>query len=60
MNAWRWPNVAADWVFNNAERSVQSVLEEKGIKPTLIIDAACHPSILQEAINLAAPAARIV
>ncbi|HED3855726.1 Zn-dependent oxidoreductase [Enterobacter soli] len=50
----------ADWVFNNAERSVQSVLEEKGIKPTLIIDAACHPSILQEAINLAAPAARIV
>ncbi|MGK3226579.1 Zn-dependent oxidoreductase [Enterobacter soli] len=50
----------ADWVFNNAERSVQSVLEEEGIKPTLIIDAACHPSILQEAITLAAPAARIV
>ena len=50
----------ADWVFNNAERSVQSVLEEKGVKPTLIIDAACHPSILQEAITLAAPAARIV
>ncbi|AEN64743.1 Alcohol dehydrogenase GroES domain protein [Enterobacter soli] len=50
----------ADWVFNNVERSVQSVLEEKDIKPTLIIDAACHPSILQEAINLAAPAARIV
>lgn len=50
----------ADWVFNNGEQSLQAVLEEKGIKPTLIIDAACHPSILQEAITLASPAARIV
>ncbi|HDR2161850.1 TPA: Zn-dependent oxidoreductase [Enterobacter cancerogenus] len=50
----------ADWVFNNAGQSVQSVLDEKGVKPTLIIDAACHPTILQEAITLAAPAARIV
>lgn len=33
---------------------------EKGIKPTLIIDAACHPSILKEAVTLASPAARIV
>lgn len=32
----------------------------KGIKPTLIIDAACHPSILKEAVTLASPAARIV
>ncbi|HHJ0607353.1 TPA: zinc-binding dehydrogenase, partial [Escherichia coli] len=31
-----------------------------GIKPTLIIDAACHPSILKEAVTLASPAARIV
>jgi len=50
----------ADWVINNAEQSLQAVLDEKGIKPTLIIDAACHPSILQEAITLASPAARIV
>ncbi|HDS3783925.1 TPA: Zn-dependent oxidoreductase [Enterobacter ludwigii] len=50
----------ADWVFNNAELSLQAVLEEKGIKPTLIIDAACHPTILQEAITIASPAARIV
>ena len=50
----------ADWVFNNGEQSLQAALDEKGIKPTLIIDAACHPSILQEAITLASPAARIV
>jgi len=50
----------ADWVINNAEQSLQAVLDEKGIKPPLIIDAACHPSILQEAITLASPAARIV
>ncbi|MNC57765.1 putative zinc-type alcohol dehydrogenase-like protein YjmD [compost metagenome] len=36
------------------------MLDEKGIKPTLIVDAACHPSILQEAITLASPGARIV
>lgn len=41
----------ADWVFNNGEQSLQAALDEKGIKPTLIIDAACHPSILQEAIT---------
>jgi len=50
----------ADWVINNGNQSLQAVLDEKGIKPTLIIDAACHPSILQEAITLASPAARIV
>lgn len=50
----------ADWTFNNAEQSLQAALDEKGIKPTLIVDAACHPSILQEAITLASPGARIV
>jgi L-gulonate 5-dehydrogenase len=50
----------ADWVFNNRDRPVAAALAEKGIKPTLIIDAACHPSILQEAVSLASPAARIV
>ncbi|MGL4918358.1 MAG: Zn-dependent oxidoreductase, partial [Aeromonas allosaccharophila] len=34
-------------------------LAEKNLRPTLIIDAACHPSILSEAIALASPAARI-
>jgi L-gulonate 5-dehydrogenase len=46
-------------VLNNGEQSLQAALEEKGIKPTLIIDAACHPSILQEAITLASPAAAL-
>lgn len=50
----------ADWVINNKDQSLAALLEEKGVKPTLIIDAACHPSILQEAISLASPAARIV
>lgn len=50
----------ADWVFNNREQPEATALAEKGIKPTLIIDAACHPSILQEAVSLASPAARIV
>lgn len=50
----------ADLVFNNAEAPVQSLLDEKGIRPTLIVDAACHPSILQEAVTVASPAGRIV
>lgn len=53
-------NCGADWVINNGQQSLSLLLEEKGIRPTLIIDAACHPSILQEAITLASPAARIV
>ncbi|HHG8774981.1 TPA: Zn-dependent oxidoreductase [Raoultella planticola] len=50
----------ADWVINNGESSLSDALQDKGIRPTLIIDAACHPAILQEAITLASPAARIV
>jgi len=50
----------ADVILNNSELTLQSWLEEKGIKPTLIVDAACHPAILPEAIGLASPAARIV
>ncbi|VEB83145.1 putative dehydrogenase [Citrobacter koseri] len=45
----------ADWVINNGQQSLQDFLDEKGLKPTLIVDAACHPSILQEAISLASP-----
>ena len=50
----------ADRVINNSQQALPEVLAQAGIKPTLIIDAACHPSILQEAITLASPAARIV
>lgn len=50
----------ADRVINNAEQSLTDCLQADGIKPTLIIDAACHPSILSEAVMLASPAARIV
>ncbi|MBA8063634.1 Zn-dependent oxidoreductase [Citrobacter freundii] len=50
----------ADWTINNGQQSLQDFLAEKGLKPTIIVDAACHPSILQEAITLASPAARIV
>ncbi|HFZ8993541.1 TPA: Zn-dependent oxidoreductase [Citrobacter freundii] len=50
----------ADWVINNGQQSLQNFLDEKNLKPTLIVDAACHPAILQEAITLASPAARIV
>ncbi|EHY3417426.1 alcohol dehydrogenase catalytic domain-containing protein [Escherichia coli] len=46
-NAWKIPEAVAD------QYAVM-------IEPTLIIDAACHPSILKEAVTLASPAARIV
>ncbi|MBB1526181.1 Zn-dependent oxidoreductase [Pectobacterium carotovorum subsp. carotovorum] len=49
----------ADSVINNASLSLKDELEALNIKPTLIVDAACHPSILQEAITIASPAARI-
>lgn len=47
----------ADEVINNSNTDTASLLN--GLKPTLIIDGACHPSILQEACELASPAARI-
>jgi L-gulonate 5-dehydrogenase len=50
----------ADLTIDNSQQSLQAALEEKGIKPTLIVDAACHPSILQQAVSLASPAGRIV
>ncbi len=50
----------ADETFNNAEAALPQALQQRGIQPTLIVDAACHPAILQEAIALASPAARIV
>ncbi|HGY8486979.1 TPA: Zn-dependent oxidoreductase, partial [Escherichia coli] len=50
----------ADRAINNSQTPLGEIFAEKGIKPTLIIDAACHPSILKEAVTLASPAARIV
>jgi len=49
----------ADWTLNNQQQSVADALAAQGIRPTIVIDAACHPAILQEAILLASPAARI-
>ncbi|MCX8711746.1 Zn-dependent oxidoreductase [Gilliamella sp. B3464] len=50
----------ADKVINNTNLSLKNELEKLDIKPTIIIDAACHPSILPEAISIASPAARIL
>ena len=47
----------ADRLLNNSEIPLEQQLD--GVKPTLIIDAACHPAILNEAVALASPAARI-
>lgn len=49
----------ADVALNTQNEDLEAYLHKMKIKPTLIIDAACHPSILNEAINIAAPAARI-
>ncbi|PXZ08079.1 Zn-dependent oxidoreductase [Gilliamella apicola] len=50
----------ADLVINNSQLSLKDELEKRNIKPTIIIDAACHPTILSEAIAIASPAARIL
>ncbi len=47
----------ADLVLNNGETPLAEQLN--GVQPTLIIDAACHPSIMAEAAALASPAGRI-
>ncbi|MDR3440252.1 Zn-dependent oxidoreductase [Telmatospirillum sp.] len=49
----------ADRVINTAHRGLADALAADGIRPTLVIDAACHPAILGEAIEIASPAARI-
>lgn len=49
----------ADRVINNTNIDLKTELEKLALRPTLIIDAACHPSILPEAIGLASPAGRI-
>jgi L-gulonate 5-dehydrogenase len=49
----------ADIVLDTAECGLKDYLAAEDIQPTLIIDAACHPSILAQATEIAAPAARI-
>ncbi|WP_189043150.1 Zn-dependent oxidoreductase [Aliidongia dinghuensis] len=49
----------ADRVVNTARAPLPAALAAAGLRPTLIIDAACHPAILSEAIEIASPAARI-
>lgn len=49
----------ADILINNGDQPLAAELEALQLRPTLIVDAACHPTILQEAALLASPAARI-
>ncbi|HLZ05295.1 MAG TPA: Zn-dependent oxidoreductase [Bradyrhizobium sp.] len=49
----------ADRAINTARIDLPTELASLAIRPTLLIDAACHPSILGEAIEIASPAARI-
>ncbi|MDV5139541.1 Zn-dependent oxidoreductase [Chimaeribacter arupi] len=49
----------ADQTIHNGETDLAAALQAQAIRPTLIVDAACHPSILPEAIAIASPAARI-
>jgi len=50
-----------DDVINTARESLPEALAKRGVErgPTLIYDAVGHPSILEEAVRLAAPAGRI-
>lgn len=49
----------ADRVIDTTHLALPEELARLGCRPTLIIDAACHPAILSEAIAIASPAARI-
>lgn len=49
----------ADLTINNTSVALKDVLGKAGIVPTLVIDTACHPSILDEATRLISPAGRI-
>jgi L-gulonate 5-dehydrogenase len=50
----------ADEVINTSREELPEALHRLGVEgPTLVVDAVGHPSLLEEAIRLAAPAARI-
>lgn len=50
-----------DAIINTAREPLEEALAKRGVVggPTLIYDAVCHPSILEEAVRIAAPAGRI-
>jgi L-gulonate 5-dehydrogenase len=50
-----------DEIINTLREPLPQALEKRGVVggPTLIYDAVCHPSILEEAVRIAAPAGRI-
>ena len=52
---------SADEIINTAREPLPQALAKRGVEggPTLIYDAVCHPSILEEAVRIAAPAGRI-
>ena len=52
---------SADEIINTSRESLPDALKKRGVEggPTLIYDAVCHPSILEEAVRIAAPAGRI-
>lgn len=49
----------ADICINNTDNNLAEYLQANNIKPTLIIDAACHPKILEEAVEIISPAGKI-
>jgi L-gulonate 5-dehydrogenase len=50
----------ADAVVNPSREPLPEALRRLGWEgPTLVVDAVCHPSILEEAVRLAAPGGRI-
>lgn len=46
-------------VINNSRELLRDILQRRQLTPTLIIDAVCHPSILEEAVTIISPAGRI-
>lgn len=52
---------AEDEIINTSREPLPQALEQRGVVggPTLIYDAVGHPSILEEAVRIAAPAGRI-
>ncbi|MBL8350836.1 MAG: Zn-dependent oxidoreductase [Burkholderiaceae bacterium] len=52
---------AEDETINTLREPLPEALARRGVAggPTLIYDAVCHPSILEEAVRIAAPAGRI-
>lgn len=50
-----------DEIINTSRETLPDALTRRGVTggPTLIYDAVCHPSILEEAVRIAAPAGRI-